>query len=35
MARIEYLSDLELRKFEKVPEFENDVKETIILHYQI
>lgn len=26
MARIEYLSDLELRKFEKVPEFENDVE---------
>ncbi len=26
MARIEYLSDLELKKFEKVPEFENDVE---------
>ena len=26
MARIEYLSELEIKKFEKAPEFENNIE---------
>ncbi len=36
MARIEYLSESEIKNLKKAPEFENDIrKEIIILLYQL